>query len=927
MIRGMSTGKGMRVIGLLWASVGFGQPTNIDWTPTGKLAEARQSACAVRLGNGRILVAGGTGAAGDLASAELYTSDGTFVPAAPMSAVRTRHSCTLLNDGRVLVAGGDDLGAAEVYDPAADAWQGVTGTIDGWAGHAAVRLADGRVLLAGGAAGERPVASLAVFDPAANSLETLDAVLSEPRQEHAAVSLANGKVLIIGGRNESGAVASVDVFDPVAGTVAAGPALAAARAAFSATLLDDGRVLAAGGSNGTKELDSAELYDPEVGAWSTVGAKMNGARRNHLALLIPGNGGVLLAGGTASGETLATTELFVPADGSFVALGQLTAPRSNLAGAIAGPGTVLAAGGVNADGPQNACGILLLPAIQFSKPNFHPLDTVQLSGANFRPGSTVTFALDFPPITTNNLAQIGIPLPSAGRKGPGRQQVVLPPVNRLITKSVTLPPGGTFQLFAGFGPVPIVATVVGDAGLMVRITASAPGGLSATASVPVRVATLLTVTTPQPQFEGLNATIVGQLNRNFNPGPVTGTVTIGVNTPGVPGKVSAFPVNSTNNPVFFSAPQTALAAGAYAVSGNYTGDTKHEPASAAGSFTVVSRTPTIQLTAPATATVGSTVNVQATVASAGPVSAAPAPTGAVTFSQSGFSIGAGTVLIQRAGSSAQLTTQLPVTPLTLQPISLTAAFAGDSTYRAVTSSPVTISVQKATPALTLVMQAGTFSCGSPTTIAATLTFPPAIGLTSRTVTLTALASDGSVRGLQGGMIPLTPSAQTPGLATGSVSLTLPAFVRAIGGDFSQDPLLNSVSAPATSAAVQPVPVTLKLGVAPSFGDPNTVLDMPATLTNPATLAASVTAVSNCAAPQPSGSLEFLDGGVSLGIVPLPVPPLLDGTSNTILFGETLSVAGRVTVSRPVGPRSLQVRYSGDATHQGGTSAPVMVTFQ
>jgi hypothetical protein len=42
------------------------------WTATASLADARHSSCAVRLADGRILIAGGTGAAGDLTSTEFY---------------------------------------------------------------------------------------------------------------------------------------------------------------------------------------------------------------------------------------------------------------------------------------------------------------------------------------------------------------------------------------------------------------------------------------------------------------------------------------------------------------------------------------------------------------------------------------------------------------------------------------------------------------------------------------------------------------------------------------------------------------------------------------------------------------------------------------------------------------------------------------
>ena len=54
------------------------------WVPAGNMTEARTGASAVLLLDGRILITGGQGADGPLASAELVNSDGSFSIAAPM---------------------------------------------------------------------------------------------------------------------------------------------------------------------------------------------------------------------------------------------------------------------------------------------------------------------------------------------------------------------------------------------------------------------------------------------------------------------------------------------------------------------------------------------------------------------------------------------------------------------------------------------------------------------------------------------------------------------------------------------------------------------------------------------------------------------------------------------------------------------------
>ena len=77
------------------------------------MAEAREGAAAVLLPNGRILITGGEGANGLLASAEIFGIDGSFHPASSMHTARRGHSAVLLKDGRVLVAGGETIGEGQ----------------------------------------------------------------------------------------------------------------------------------------------------------------------------------------------------------------------------------------------------------------------------------------------------------------------------------------------------------------------------------------------------------------------------------------------------------------------------------------------------------------------------------------------------------------------------------------------------------------------------------------------------------------------------------------------------------------------------------------------------------------------------------------------------------------------------------------------
>lgn len=97
-----------------------------NWSSAASMAFARVGHTATLLPNGQVLVTGGLGSAGFLASAELYDpSTTTWLPTGSMGTARRGHTATLLPSGSVLVAGGKMstdpevgiLASAELYEP------------------------------------------------------------------------------------------------------------------------------------------------------------------------------------------------------------------------------------------------------------------------------------------------------------------------------------------------------------------------------------------------------------------------------------------------------------------------------------------------------------------------------------------------------------------------------------------------------------------------------------------------------------------------------------------------------------------------------------------------------------------------------------------------------------------------------------------
>jgi len=352
------------------------------FTAAAPMITARGYFSAVKLLNGNVLVAGGySGVPGPplfFADAEIYhPGTGTWSPAAPMNVPRSAAAAVRLPDGKVLVAGGTSLGptsgnTAEIYDPATNTWASTGSLHDArFEDMATALLPGGRVLVAGGfvpsATGAPPfvpLASTEIWHPSTGKW-TLGKSMHVARGEFASVTLQDGRILVMGGVDTSGAtLKSAEIYNPDTGhwsytahmhfarfdaaavvlrhgrVLVAGGAGASGQpitkseiynprtktwkttgrlnvprseAEYAIVLMPNYRVLLAGGYNtlGTTETDvkTAEIYNPQTGKWKKAATSMSSARSGHAAVLLPHNRGVLVMGG-AMGPATATTDIF-----------------------------------------------------------------------------------------------------------------------------------------------------------------------------------------------------------------------------------------------------------------------------------------------------------------------------------------------------------------------------------------------------------------------------------------------------------------------------------------------------------------------------------------------------------------------------------------------------------------------------------------
>jgi WD40 repeat protein len=335
-------------------------PGHGQFTATGSMAVARSSPTAVLLGDGRVLVVGGSGDN----TAELYDpGTGAFAETGPMHDVRVSGAtANLLPDGRVLVTGGVDnslgespIASAELYDPNTGAFVPTGSMAHARSGHTATSLPDGRVLVVGGSdSSEAPLSSAELYDPRTGKF-TPTGSMADAAVGHTATLLQDGRVLIVGGTG-TGAYndttsTTAELYDPKTGEFTLTGSMAARRwSGHTATLLKDGRVLVDGGNaSGVQEvpLSSAELYNPKTGTFSKTGSMAEARDGQSATRLLDGR--VLLVGGVNSH----TAELYDPRAGAFVPTGSTVAIRASQSATLLNDGRVLIAGGAIAGGAIN----------------------------------------------------------------------------------------------------------------------------------------------------------------------------------------------------------------------------------------------------------------------------------------------------------------------------------------------------------------------------------------------------------------------------------------------------------------------------------------------------------------------------------------------------------------------------------------------
>jgi hypothetical protein len=240
----------------------------------------------------------------------------TFSSAGGIAVARSYQTATLLGNGKVLIAGGSDnsgktMNTAMLYDPSTGSYSSTGNMTVSRDFHTAILLTSGpnagKVFITGGRSGSSGaytyLSSAELYDPSTGIFTALPAGMTTARYAHTA-TVFHGTILIAGGAAAS-TLSGAEVFDPVAGTFSVTGSMAVARQNFTAFVFENA-IVAAGGRNGSTRLSSAEM-DP-ASAFQSAG-KMTSARSGHTATVL-GSGAVLITGGEGgSGVSVATAEV------------------------------------------------------------------------------------------------------------------------------------------------------------------------------------------------------------------------------------------------------------------------------------------------------------------------------------------------------------------------------------------------------------------------------------------------------------------------------------------------------------------------------------------------------------------------------------------------------------------------------------------
>lgn len=316
----------------------------------------------------------------------------------------------------------------------------------------------------------------------------------------------------------------------------------------------------------------------------------------------------------------------------------------------------------------------------------------------------------------------------------------------------------------------------------------------------------------------------------------------------------------------------SLALGSHNLTATYSGDLNHATSTSLTLIEQIVQSATAALTSsPNPSTAGTTVVFSVALTGIGEV----IPTGSVTFSDSGVSLG--TVALASNGVAVFQTSSLAVGSRTI-----TASYGGDKNYAAVSATLIQ-TVQSATTQITLTSGSNPAIYSQPLAITATIISDGGI-------------PSGSVSFVDAGILFGTAVLNANGVATLTTS-TLAPGAHSIVANYAGDGRASASSSTPLGLVVKQL-TTVKLASATN----------PTQTISPIILGASI---SNSGVGIPTGIVSFFDGAAQLGTA------IIDGTGTATLTVPSLAA----------GSHTLVANYVGDSINFAGTSGALIEQVQ
>ena len=417
-------------------------------------------------------------------------------------------------------------------------------------------------------------------------------------------------------------------------------------------------------------------------------------------------------------------------------------------------------------------------------------------------------------------------------------------------------------------------------GVNIIVTGATASGVTVSVSKGGTVAATTTTlaSSLNPSIAGTSVTLTATVSGSSP----TGTVSFKDGSASISG-CGAVAISGTGNSRSAQCATSTLTAGTHGIVASYGGDANNAASTSSTLSQTVNATGSTTgiATSLTPSTVGASVTFTATVSGS-------APTGSVNFKDGSTSIG-GCSAATLTGSGNIRTASCATSTLAAGTHSITAAYSGDASNGASSSSALTQTVNKAATSTVLA------SSVNPSVFGASVTFTATVTGSSPTGTVNFKDGGASISGCAAIALSGTGNTKTAKCTTSALVSGTHSILASYGGDAG-----NAASSSATLSQVV------------NSGGTSTSL---ATSLTPSIVGTSVTFTATVTGSNPTGTVNFKDGSTSIG-----------GCSAVALPGSgNIRTASCASAALTVGTHSITAAYSGDASNSASTSSALTQT--